>query len=179
MDMGKAPGSILQMPWTAAVLVFCLSAASLALAEPAKRSFGLPAEGAPETGIISSAEPSAEQLGALAEAGFTTVVDLRTEAEMSFDEREIVESLGMTYHSIPVGSASAVTKEAALQLDGYLAAATGPVLVHCATSNRVGALFAVREHLAGADAEAAIDKGKKAGLTSLEDRVREVIDQAD
>lgn len=177
--MSNTPGSILRLPWMAAVLAFCLGAASLALAQSPERSFGLPAEGAPETGIISAAQPSTEQLRELAEAGFTTVINLRTEAEMSFDEGELVESLGMTYHSIPVGGAGDVTANAARQLDGYLAAASGPVLVHCASSNRVGALFAVREHLAGADKETAVSKGKKAGLTTLEGRAREVIDQAD
>ena len=52
-----------------------------------------------------------------------------------------------------------------------------PVLVHCASGNRVGALLA----LAAADsgemaADAAIEFGRAAGLTGAEPRVREVLD---
>lgn len=141
-----------------------------------EQSFGLPAEGSPEPGITTAAQPSPEQLEALADAGFTTVINLRTDAEMDFDEGGQVQSLGMNYHSIPIGSAADVNEETARQLDAYLAAADGPVLVHCASSNRVGALFAVREHLAGADSETALAKGKAAGLTSLEPRARELIE---
>lgn len=139
-------------------------------------SFGLRAEGSPEPGITTAAQPTPEQLQALAEAGFTTVINLRTDDEMHFDEGDQVQSLGMNYHRIPIGSAADVNEDAARQLDAYLAGADGPVLVHCATSNRVGALFAVREHLAGADTETAVAKGKAAGLTSLEGRAREVIE---
>jgi anti-sigma regulatory factor (Ser/Thr protein kinase) len=51
--------------------------------------------------------------------------------------------------------------------------ATPKVLVHCASSNRVGALLALRAHwLQGSGAEAAIDVGHAAGLTGLEPAVR-------
>jgi len=159
--------------------LLCLFAGSAAQAGGDERNFGLPAEGTPERGITTAAQPSPEQLEALAKAGFTTVINLRTDAEMSFDEGERVKSLGMDYHRIPIGSAGDVNEAAARQLDAYLAQANGPVLVHCASSNRVGALFAVREHLIGADAESALAKGKAAGLASLEARAREVIEQQD
>jgi len=60
-------------------------------------------------------------------------------------------------------------------LDELIAAANGPVLIHCGSGNRVGALLALRESLAGADDEAAIEYGKEGGLTGLEDRVRDVL----
>lgn len=154
-----------------------LLASCAAQAGGSEQDFGLPAEGSPEPGITTAAQPTPEHLQALADAGFTTVINLRTDGEMDFDEGTNVESLGMDYHRIPIGSAADVNEETARQLDSYLAAADGPVLVHCASSNRVGALFAVREHLAGADAETALAKGKAAGLTSLEPRARELIER--
>jgi uncharacterized protein (TIGR01244 family) len=141
-----------------------------------EQSFGLPAEGHPEDRVVTAAQPSEAQIRELAAAGFTTIVNLRTDAEMTFDQRALVESLGMDYHSIPVGSAGDVSADGARRLDEILDAAGGPVLVHCASANRAGALIAVRAALIeGMDADAALEKGRAAGLTSLEPRVREVI----
>jgi protein tyrosine phosphatase (PTP) superfamily phosphohydrolase (DUF442 family) len=47
-----------------------------------------------------------------------------------------------------------------------------PVLLHCASGNRVGALIALGTRLKGAETEAAIAKGKQWGLTGLEPIVR-------
>ena len=49
----------------------------------------------------------------------------------------------------------------------------GPVLIHCASSNRVGALLALRESLRGASDEEALEFGKQAGMTRLEPLVKE------
>jgi uncharacterized protein (TIGR01244 family) len=161
----------------------CIALAGMLLALTAvadtkadKSMFGLPAEGQPEPGVLSAAQPSEEQLRELAEAGYRAIVNLRTDAEMTFDQRGLVESLGMEYYSIPVGAAEDVSEAGARRLDQILADVDGPALVHCASSNRVGALFAVRAALIeGASEEEALAKGRSAGLTSLEPRVREVI----
>jgi hypothetical protein len=47
-------------------------------------------------------------------------------------------------------------------------------LVHCASSNRVGAMIALRAALVdGASADAALAEGRRWGLKSLEPQVRE------
>jgi len=60
-------------------------------------------------------------------------------------------------------------------LDILIAEADGPVLVHCGSANRVGALLALRKSMAGADDEAALEYGRKGGMTSLEPRVKEAL----
>ena len=50
------------------------------------------------------------------------------------------------------------------------------VYLHCASSNRVGASWALYQaQRKGVPAEDAIEMGKAAGLTSLESRVRSVL----
>jgi protein tyrosine phosphatase (PTP) superfamily phosphohydrolase (DUF442 family) len=46
------------------------------------------------------------------------------------------------------------------------------VLVHCGSSNRVGAVFALRAKMNGANDEDALAFGKSAGMTSLESTVK-------
>lgn len=120
---------------------------------------------------VSSGQPDAAVLDAIKQAGFTTVVDLRGEREdRGMDEAAEVETRGMRYYSVPIenGVAADVSYDNARQLDQILAAAEGPVLVHCASGNRVGAMFALRAKLAGASNEGALALGKAAGLTRLE-----------
>jgi uncharacterized protein (TIGR01244 family) len=89
------------------------------------------------------------------------------------DVAAVVERLGLEYVSLPVPSPSAVTFENAEKLDRLLAGIDGPVLVHCASGNRVGALLALRESLNGADAEQAMAYDRQAGVTRLESVVRQ------
>lgn len=111
---------------------------------------------------------------ALADAGFTTVVDLRMPREArGLDERETVEQLGMVYAPLPISGASDITFDNASALDQLLAETDGPVLLHCGSGNRVGALFALREKLLGASSDEALAAGKAAGLTRLESVVSE------
>ncbi len=123
---------------------------------------------------VSTGQPDAEVLSLARDAGFTTVVDLRTESEdRGIDEMSAVTALGMHYVSLPVSGADDVSFENAQALDEILANSDGPVLLHCASGNRVGALFALREKLAGATNEEALAAGKVAGLTRLEGAVKE------
>jgi protein tyrosine phosphatase (PTP) superfamily phosphohydrolase (DUF442 family) len=73
----------------------------------------------------------------------------------------------MKYISLPIGGASGVTYENASLLDETLSKIDGPVLVHCASSNRVGALLSLREKMHGASTEEALSLGDEAGLSSL------------
>ncbi len=61
------------------------------------------------------------------------------------------------------------------EVDKILSGFNGPVLVHCASGNRVGALFALREKANGATNEQAIAAGKTAGMTRLEPEVLKVL----
>ena len=120
---------------------------------------------------ISSGQPDAAVLDAIKAAGFKTVIDLRGENEdRGMDEAGEVEKRGMRYFSLPIesGVAADVSYDNARQLDRLLAGARGRCLLHCASGNRVGAIFALRAKLAGASADEAMALGKAAGLTRLE-----------
>lgn len=130
----------------------------------------------PVNGISAAGQPSEAALQVFARQGYTTVIDLRgTGEDRGFDEQSAVESLNMEYLLFPISGKEAISFENAARLDALITNADGPVLLHCASSNRVGALLALRKSLAGADDEEALAAGREGGLTSLEERVKEVL----
>lgn len=123
---------------------------------------------------VSTGQPDAEILAIAKDAGFATVIDMRMPNEnRGFDEAAVSESLGLHYVSLPVSGGGDVTFENAAELDKILSESKGPVLMHCASGNRVGALYALRESLHGAGNDDALAAGKAAGLTRLEGVVKE------
>ncbi|MCY4264834.1 MAG: protein tyrosine phosphatase family protein [Gammaproteobacteria bacterium] len=131
----------------------------------------------PEGYQMSSGQPTASQLETAAAAGLKYVINLRTPQEdVDFDEAEVVESLGMEYFSIPVATGgSGVTTENAASLQELLGRFNGePVLVHCASGNRVGALMALSAFSGGATIDKAMENGARWGMTSegMQQRVR-------
>lgn len=128
----------------------------------------------PESNVFASGQPSQEQLQLLANSGVKHIINLRPSSEQDWDESTYVKSLGMEYHNIPVAGADGVSSENAQQLNDLLGSLNGqPLLVHCASSNRVGALRALSAgETNGAALESAIATGKSWGLTSLEPLVR-------
>lgn len=127
------------------------------------------------SGITSAGQPDEAAFKVFADSGYAAVIDLRTASEdRGLDEQNVVESLGMDYVSLPIGS-DGISFENARALDKLLSGYNQPVLVHCASGNRVGALLALRASLKGADDETAIEAGKQGGLTGLEPIVREAL----
>jgi len=121
----------------------------------------------PLPGVTTAGQPDAAALEALAKQGYVAVVDLRTpEEDRGLDERKTVEELGMSYIPLPVAGADGLTYDNATVLDQIMRDAKGPVLIHCATSNRVGGLLSLVEHLRGASPEDSLAKGVEAGLKS-------------
>lgn len=129
----------------------------------------------PVDGITSAGQPDEIALRVFAEKGYTTVIDIRTAGEdRGIDEPKVVESLGMDYVLLPIGGDD-ITFDSARQLDKLIEDAEGPVLVHCGSGNRVGALLALRKSLDGADDETALAYGRDGGMTRLESQVKEVL----
>lgn len=131
------------------------------------------AEVKPVDGITSAGQPNAQDFAAFADAGYVAVIDMRGPAEdRGLDEPTVVEGLGMTYISLPLASPDSINFENAAKLDAMLAEYDGPVLLHCGSGNRVGALLALRKSQQGAGDEEALSYGRSAGLTGLEPVVR-------
>jgi uncharacterized protein (TIGR01244 family) len=129
----------------------------------------------PVDGLTSAGQPDEVAFGIFAEQGYTTVIDLRTAGEdRGMDEAKVVEGLGMEYISLPIGRDD-ITFDSARSLDQLIEETDGPVLVHCGSANRVGALLALSKSLDGADDETALDYGKNGGMTSLESKVKKAL----
>ncbi|MBV1911193.1 MAG: hypothetical protein KUG78_17995 [Kangiellaceae bacterium] len=131
----------------------------------------------PAKNLITGGQPSLLDLSRLAEAGTKLIINLRGNGEFSeFDEKEAVEKLGMKYISIPVAGGSEINLDNAKQLDRALNNLTLPVLVHCASSNRVGGLLAYREFkLKQRSSSDALAFGKSAGMRSTSKVVKTLI----
>ena len=129
----------------------------------------------PIDGITAAGQPDEAALAVFAKNGYVAVIDLRTAGEeRGLNEKSVVEGLGMDYVSVPIDRDD-ITFENADSLDKLIRSYDAPVLVHCASSNRVGALLALRASLGGADDAAAIEVGKQGGLKSLEGQVRDIL----
>jgi len=131
----------------------------------------------PVDGISSTGQPDEAALQVFADSGYVAVIDLRTDKEKrGIEEAAVVEGFGMQYVNVPIAGVKGVNFESARALQQVLADFDEPVLVHCGSGNRVGALLALGQVLDGADHESAIEHGKTAGMTVLEKRVREVLE---
>ena len=137
------------------------------------RTFRNPAED-----LYTGGQPTAGQLQQAATAGITTVIDLRQPSEdRGFDETATAGSLGLHYVRIPVAGAAGLTPANVQALQTALSQANGPVLLHCASGNRVGALLALMKAQQGASTEQALQFGRDAGMTSLEAQTRTLLEQ--
>ena len=126
--------------------------------------------------VFFAGQPTEAGFKMLADSGVKIVVNLRSVKEMQskidFDEAAVVKSLGMKYIHIPVvpSSFSSMDVERLIEVLDQASIGTNKqsrILIHCASSNRVGAMWAAylnRE--LGFDSDKAIEYGKKAGLRS-------------
>ncbi len=129
--------------------------------------------------ILVGGQPSVEQVEEAARAGYRTIVNLRTPGEKGeWDEASKAAELGLSYIAMPIAGVEGINAEAAGKLAEILDdPETLPAMVHCASGNRVGALFALKaHHLDGANIETALAAGREAGLTKLEGAVRELLE---
>ena len=130
----------------------------------------------PVDGVTASGQPSEASFKVFAESGYAAVIDLRTDGENRglVDEPAVVEGLGMDYVSLPIGR-DGITVDNAKELGRLIESYDEPVLVHCGSSNRVGALLALKVYSDTGDAEMALEAGREGGLTRLEGQVKEVM----
>ena len=128
----------------------------------------------PVDGVTSSGQPDQAALEVFSENGYAAIIDLRgASEERGMDEKAAVESLGMDYVLFPIENRDAINFENAAELDKLIKSYDAPVLIHCGSGNRVGAMLALRQSLNGADDEASIEYGRDGGLTRLEGLVKE------
>ena len=131
----------------------------------------------PVDGVTTAGQPDEKALKVFADNGYVAVIDIRTAGEdRGVDEAAVVQGLGMDYVQMPVGGRSGITFENAEKLNQLLDLYDEPVLVHCGSANRVGALFALSEYRESGDVDKALEAGRAAGMTRMEEQVRDVLD---
>lgn len=132
----------------------------------------------PEDGLVSGGQPSAEQLAAIRDAGFRTVVNLRADGEPGARAAEI-EAMGMSYVALPIDGTSALDEDNARAFARIIDTVERPAVIHCGSGNRVGALFALKAfYVDGATVDEAFEVGREAGLTRLAGAVRQHLETA-
>ena len=136
-------------------------------------ALGLLNEARPAPGLITSGQPTEAQFAALPAAGVATVIHLRptTEKGTGWEEAK-AKDLGLAFVRLPIDGAKDVTEANARKLAGLLASAKGPVLLSCGSSNRCGALLALKAfHVDGKSKDEALAFGRSGGLKALEPTV--------
>jgi uncharacterized protein (TIGR01244 family) len=155
-----------------AVFVATLVAACAARANPPS---SWPADEAPNyrlagNGVVTANVITPSAVPKLAAAGFKTIIDLRTPSERGVAEEEAAAArAGIRYRNIAVTPAT-LNGEQVRQVAGALDdPANRPVLLHCASGNRAGAVMALyREQVHGVSREAALAEARAIGLRTPE-----------
>ncbi|MEC9361657.1 beta-lactamase hydrolase domain-containing protein [Sinimarinibacterium flocculans] len=139
----------------------------------------IPFFAAPSAQVLTGGKTSAEALRRAQEQGLAKVVNLCPHSEdLGFDEPALAAELGLAYENIPIAGGGDLTRENAQRLAQAVADAGGPVLVHCMSSNRVGALFALKAHwLDGKSIDDALAEGRAHGLKAMEAGVRQLLER--
>ena len=93
--------------------------------------------------LVTAGQPEEEHLERLAEAGYKTVVDLRTPGETPRPDvwGMVVWLAGMEYVNIPVGHKDIDNETFDRFRELIRDGGRRPLLVHCSSANRVGALL--------------------------------------
>jgi uncharacterized protein (TIGR01244 family) len=129
--------------------------------------------------VILAGQPAPADLDALRAAGVHTVINLRGPGEIDWDEGAVVRSLGMQYLNPGFSATEQLTDTVFESVRSALRASKGkPVLMHCASANRVGAVWLAHRVLdGGLDLQSALQEARTAGLRSpeLEARARAYI----
>ena len=128
----------------------------------------------PTPTLWTGGQPSLSDLPSLRELGIRTVIDLRALDEpRPFDAQTLWTEQGFSYVHLPIRGVPDLNPENARTLQEAVTSAEGGVLVHCASANRVGALFACGARwLDHQDVEEALVFGRERGLKQMEPMVR-------
>lgn len=91
--------------------------------------------------------------------GAVVIIDLRTAEEGAVEEQTQAQALGLTYHNLPVAGAE-ILDEQVLALEALLEGTPQEALVvlHCASGNRAGMLWAAGEMRGGRDVDDVLEQ---------------------
>ncbi len=132
----------------------------------------------PLPGLITAGQLTEEQLAGLVEAGYAHFISLRLPDEdgAGWEEAHAMTS-GLDFTRLPVAGAGGLNRENVEALAALLESTGGePTVLYCGSSNRVGAMLALKAvWVDGAEPEAALELGVAGGMTRLADPVRDLL----
>ena len=116
--------------------------------------------------IYLAGQPSADDFAIAKKEGITTVINLRTPGEMRFDEKAVLKELDMEYHYLPFAAPDTLKDEIFEKSLKILSdKKKQPVLLHCASANRVGAIWLAHRVLSDdVPYDKALKEAKEVGL---------------
>lgn len=132
-------------------------------------------------GVFLASQPKQEYFAQAKKGGVKTVINLRHAAEIKdFDEKQVVEDEGMLYVNLPFEGPVELTDSVFDTVRDHLKTAARPILLHCSSANRVGAVWLPYRVLdGGLTYDQALAEAKTVGLKSpdYEERAREYIEK--
>ena len=92
--------------------------------------------------VYLSGQPTEQDLPLLKADGMRTIINLRPNKELSWDEGAAVNRAGMKYVHVPFRGEDELTSKVFDQVLGVLGdKESGPMLLHCGGADRVGAIW--------------------------------------
>ncbi len=141
----------------------------------------LPNGQVPFDGVLTGGQPTFDQIKQAAETGFKAVINLRTDNELPDPDQELtwVEGCGMKYIHIPISVPEGLTPQnTKVFADALSKPENYPLIVHCKSGNRVGAMFALKAfYIDEKDIDEALLIGERAGLVRLAPTVRKILER--
>lgn len=132
----------------------------------------------PIPNLVTAGQLTEEQFDGMIDAGYTNFISLRVSSENGAGWEEGHATDGhFDFDRLPISGADALTRENVEALAALLESSEGePTVLYCGSSNRVGALLALKAFwVDGAEPEAAFELGQQAGMTGLTESVRELL----
>ena len=120
--------------------------------------------------VLLSGQPQPDDLEQARSRGLKTVISLRTDGELNWDEARIVRDLGMDYFVVGFRAPAELTDTVFDRVRELLGdRQRHPLLLHCASANRVGAVWLAHRVLDhGVDFDEAHREAEAVGLKSRE-----------
>lgn len=116
--------------------------------------------------FVSSKVDSNEQISFIKSHGIESVVDLKSESESSFHDKEEFVKEGIDYYHFPISNLKDVSFDDLVEFDKKLKSINGKTLIYCMSGNRVGALMALYlSFITGHSKERAFHFGVNIGMT--------------
>ena len=116
--------------------------------------------------ILLCGQPEPDDFASLKKQGFKVVITLREKGEVRWDQPALMKELGLKFHRFGFRAPDSLKDEVFDKARKVLSdAKKNPVMLHCGSANRVGAIWAAHRVLGhGLSLAAALKEAQEVGL---------------